>query len=55
MSIICRIKPSGIIYKVVKDEKRIVLQDTIRRIQTVDVSEITKDKWNNPLNMFISE
>jgi hypothetical protein len=51
MSIICRIKPSGNLYKVVKDNKTIVLQDTIKRIQTVDVSEITKDKWSDPLNM----
>lgn len=55
MSIVCRIKPSANIYRVVKDHKRIVLQDTIKRIQTVDVSDITKDKWNDPVNMLINE
>ena len=55
MSIICRIKPSANIYKVVKDYKRLVLQDTIRRIQTVDLAEITKDKWNEPVNMLVNE
>ena len=51
MSIICRIKPSGNIHKVVKDYKRLMFQDTIKRIQTVDVTEITKEKWNEPMNM----
>lgn len=55
MSIVCRIKPSANIFRVVKDHKRIVLQDTIKRIQTVDVSEITKDKWNDPVNMLVNE
>jgi hypothetical protein len=54
MSIICRIKPSGSIFKVVKDNKTIVFQDTIKRIQTVDISEITKEKWIDPLNMLVN-
>ena len=55
MSVVCRVKPSANIYRVVKDHKRVVLQDTIKRIQTLDVAEITKDKWNDPIGMLVSE
>ena len=55
MSVVCKVKPSANIYRVMKDHKRVVLQDTIKRIQTLDVAEITNDKWNDPIGMLVSE
>ena len=53
MNVVFRVKIEGNIRVVVKEHKRIVFQDTIRRILEMDVTEITKEKWNEPIGLLI--